>query len=89
MKRKLPRYTEEGRYAYHWQCTRLEPLNDGYKTVIALSPEAPKWVKEQTHLCYCSAWKQNEDGTFRHWREGAWREPIRGAIKSKPIETRL
>lgn len=85
MKKKLPRYTEASRYPYHWLCTKIEPLNDQMKATVARSKKAPQWMREQTHLCYCSAWKQKEDGTFLHWREYRWQEPIRGSIKSKPI----
>lgn len=66
-----PRYTEEGRYAYHFCCTKILPSR------IALH-------KGQTHGCWCSAWKQQDDGTFLQWRDGAWRNPKRGDIKSKP-----
>ena len=69
----MKRYTEPDRYPYHFHCTQILPVN------------ATPLYEGQTHSCWCSAWKQLEDGTFLHWRDGAWREPKRGAIKSKPI----
>ena len=67
-----PRYTEPNRYAYHFACT-------------ALLPSYTETAPGQTHACWCSAWQQQPDGTFLHWREGEWRKPKQGDIKSKPI----
>ena len=83
--KSLPRYTQPGRYPYHWICTKIEPVSKSLQERVLKSPNAPKWMRERTHGCWCSAWKQKEDGTFLHWRDGRWQEPIRGSIKSKPI----
>ncbi len=80
--KKLPRYTEPDRYPYHFACTRIMPA-------LKLPQSKYQWAREQTHGCWCSAWKQKPDGTFLHWRDYAWKEPIPGSIKSKPIEPAL
>lgn len=79
--KKLPRYTEVGRYPYHFACTKIlpDPRKEGEKI------QGPKWMIERTHGCWCSSWRQNEDGTFMQWRNGRWMRPIKGSIKSKPI----
>ena len=76
-----PNYTQPGRYPYHFACTKILP-SPKRETI---SPKAPVWMREATHGCYCSAWKQQEDGTFLHWRDNEWQQPRRGAIKSKPL----
>lgn len=75
---RLPRYTEEGRYPYHFCCTQILPARKLF------GGEA--WLHERTHDCWCSAWQQQADGTFLHWRNGKWMPPKKGDIKSKPIQ---
>jgi hypothetical protein len=84
---KPPRYTEVGRYAYHFCCTKIEPYSQHLIQRAELSKCAgAPWLKEgATHGCWCSAWKKQEDGTFLHWRDGKWQAPRRGCIKSKPV----
>lgn len=86
-KPKLPRYTEPGRYPYHFVCTRIEPYHPEFLERARKSEgTGVPWIKQgATHGCYCSAWKQLDDGTFMHWRDGKWQTPLRGAVKSKPI----
>lgn len=67
------------RYLYHHACTAILPSLDARH----LPPDAPRWMREQTHGCYCSAWLINADGSLAVWRGGAWQAPSRGEVKSK------
>jgi hypothetical protein len=76
--KRRPRYIEAGRYPYHFACTKILPHSTRNKD------KGPRWYREATHGCWCSAWQQQADGTFLQWRDGKWQQPIKGAIKSKP-----
>lgn len=47
------------------------------------APEAPKrWMRERTHGCWCSAWRELKNGELRVWRRGAWRKPCKGELRN-------
>lgn len=39
-----------------------------------------KW-REQTHGCWCSAWRLLRDGSWRVWRGGRWTTPEPGELR--------
>lgn len=40
-----------------------------------------KWLRERTHGCWCSAWRETPRGLLV-WRRGAWRKPEPGELRS-------
>jgi len=72
--------SEPFRYLYHHGCAAIT-LSRPYP-LDAL----PVALRERTHVCCCSAWRIAADGSLAVWRVGAWREPVRGEVKSKACE---
>lgn len=72
---KKPLYTRADRHPYHFGCT----------VILDIVKKSSLVVNDQTHACWCSAWKKQEDGTFLQWRDNEWKAPKRGVIKSKPL----
>jgi hypothetical protein len=64
----------------HSACTFILP-----SLSAAFAPKnAPRWMTERTHGCWCSSWRMTRNG-LRVWRRGAWRKPKRGEVhKVKP-----
>lgn len=73
------------RYLYHHGCTAILPS----VSAVHAPPNAPQWMREQTHGCWCSAWRIGHGGRFMVYRRGGWREPARGEVKSKVTDFAL
>lgn len=45
-----------------------------------------KWMRERTHGCWCSSWRQLPNGEWRIWRLGRWCKPKPGELRSTERE---
>lgn len=71
---------EPVRYLYHFVCTAILPSIPRDK----LPEQCPRWWRERTHGCWCSAWRMTRNG-LRVWRGGRWAKPKPGEVKSKVV----
>lgn len=62
------------KYPTHRNCTWLIKAR-----CYLSSPE--KVLRENTHRCWCSGWKQRKDGSFLHFRKGKWLVPLKGDLR--------
>ena len=62
------------RYPAHRNCTWIMKAR-----CYPSSPE--KMLRERTHGCWCSSWRQRHDGAFLHWRKGKWLRPTKGDVR--------
>lgn len=60
----------------HRNCTAILPAS----TKRRKDDRVPQWYREQTHGCWCSVWKLDEDGQWWVWRDGQWRKPNNGEM---------
>jgi hypothetical protein len=60
----------------HRGCTLILPS----LSATELPKDAPRWMRERTHGCWCSGWRATTRG-LRIWRRGGWRKPEPGEVR--------
>lgn len=58
----------------HHSCTFILPALTRQNVGARTWKKLPRWMREQTHGCWCSAWRLTERG-WRVWRRGRWSIP--------------
>ncbi len=63
----------------HRNCTYILPgrIRDQFRT-----PDMKRQWRERTHGCWCASWRQLANGQLRIWRDGAWRKPKPGELRT-------
>lgn len=63
----------------HRGCTYIMPDSKKWqmrRQVKEIYADVP-WMLERTHGCWCSSWKQTDDG-WLIWRDEQWQKPHQG-----------
>jgi hypothetical protein len=58
----------------HRRCTLI------LSSHLSTDPRMPRYIREATHCCWCSAWRRTRVG-WRVWRNGRWLTPNKREVQ--------